>query len=665
MNKHESSDGYGNAEGSPGRGLGDYWRWFLRRFWIFLITSVGGLLLGLFIYSETPPTYQSISTIEVLRVKQDAADVDEEEKIRMSGASEMLSTSEKLRLADLYIEAARSSLFLNREKVVSQAFRFPWQKPVQYAAADLNPEIVGGMMRGWVSVRWRPDTALLDITAVHSDPTIARDALVGLLSAYEQSTQDKVAGSSNYALEYILESSTEVKERMLGLETTVRLYNRCLELSQEVRVAERQIAEMEKRYLPQWPALVEAKELRSILRTRFSTELEQVLRLSSDEKTFWEGNEASISSSGEEGKVDARIQLVSTRSSVLERELEAEQQIYDNLITKLKEGNVSKGFASKQFDVVQAPTLPGGQIAPIKSKILMKYGLAGAALGIGIIFLIGFLDPTARTVDELEEVSKYPVIAAMPASRNRNREGALALLGDAQSPAAEAVRSLRAGLTYLGTPDERRTFLVTSAVPGEGKSWVAANLAHAFAIQGDRTLLIDADLRRPVQSEVFAYACDSKGLADHLSQETPLKEIIHPSEYSKNLFLLSAGSQSANPSELLAGRALKPFLEKLSEFFDRIIIDSAPLLPVSDSIPLAKLSQSVVLVTRMGKTPKGAIRRAIRILRENRTEPVGLVANGLPRSRSKGSYGYYYSYQGGGGYGSYASKESSKESAKG
>jgi polysaccharide biosynthesis transport protein len=660
MNQSRSADGYGSEDASPGRGLADYWRWFLRRFWIFLITTTGGLLLGLYMYSGTPPTYQSVATIEVLRVKKDAADVDEEEKIRMSGGSEMLSTTEKLRLADLYVEAARSSLFLNREKVVSQSFRYPWQEPVQYSAADLTPEIVGGMMRGWISVRWRPDTALLDITAVHSDPEIARDALVGLLSAYEQSTQDKVAGSSNYALEYILETSTEIKNRMLALEQTVRLYNRCLELSEEVRAAERQIADMEKRYLPQWPALVEAKELRSILRGRFSTELEQVLRLSADEKAFWDGNEASIGSNSEEGKVDARIQLVSTRSSVLERELEAEQQIYDNLITKLKEGNISKGFASKQFDVVQAPTLPGGPIAPIKSKVLMKYGLGGAALGIGIIFLIGFLDPTTRTVDELEEVSKHPVIAALPASRNSNREGALALLGDAQSPAAEAVRSLRAGLTFLGTVDERRSFLITSAVPGEGKSWVAANLAYAFAAQGDRTLLIDADLRRPVQSEFFGYSKDSKGLADHLSQETSLKEIILQSEVSKNLFLLPAGSRSANPAELLAGRALQPFLEKLSEFFDRIIIDSAPLLPVSDSIPLSKLSQSVVLVTRMGKTPKGATRRAIRILTENRTQPVGIVANGLPKSRTKGSYGYYYSYQGGGGYGTYASKDSAK-----
>lgn len=657
MNQSRSPDGYASEEGSSGRGLADYWRWFLRRFWIFLITTVGGLLLGLYVYTGTPPAYQSLTTIEVLRVKKDAADVDEEEKIRMSGGSEMLSTTEKLRLADLYVEAARSSLFLNRENLVSQSFRYPWQEPVQYSAADLNPQVVGGMMRGWVSVRWRPDTALVDITSVHSDPVIARDALVGLLSAYEQATQDKVEGSSNYALEYILETSTEIKNRMLGLEQTVRLYNRCLELSEEVRAAERQIAEMEKRYLPQWPALVEAKELRSILRGRFSSELEQVLRLSADEKSFWEGNEVSIGGNGEEGKIDARIQLVSTRSSVLERELEAEQQIYDNLITKLKEGNISKGFASKQFDVVQAPTLPGGPFAPVKTKVLTKFGLGGAALGIGIIFLIGFLDPTTRTVDELEEVSKHPVIGAMPASRNTQRKGAIVLLGDAQTPGAEAVRSLRAGLTYLGTVDERRSFLITSAVPGEGKSWVAANLAYAFAAQGDRTLLIDADLRRPVQAEFFGYNKNCKGLADHLSQETPLKDIILQSEISKNLFLLSAGSSSANPAELLAGRGLQPFLEKLSEFFDRIIIDSAPLLPVSDSIPLAKLSQSVVLVTRMGKTPKGAIRRAIRTLTDNRTPPVGLVANGLPRSRSKGSYGYYYSYQGGGGYGSYASKD--------
>ncbi|MDF1824421.1 MAG: polysaccharide biosynthesis tyrosine autokinase [Verrucomicrobiales bacterium] len=637
-----------------GHKLQDYFRWFVKRFWIFLLTLIFGYLLGLYVYSSTPPSYQSSATIEILRVKKDAADVDEEEKIRMSGAAEMLSASEKLQLSSYYVETAKGHLFSDRKDIIPETFKFPWQEEEQYSSSELTPEIVGSLLQSWISVGWRPDTTLLDIVAVHSDPAIARDALVGLLSTYEQATENKVAGSSEYALDYILESSSEVKERILELDKALRLYNRCLELSEEVRAAERQIAEMEKRYLPRWPALVEAKELQTILKKRFTEELNQVIRLSEDEKQFWNENQTVLGDIPAEEKVAAQIQLVSTRSSVITRELEAEQQIYDNLITKLKEGNVSIGFASKQFDIVQPPSLPGRPFAPIKSKVLITYTAGGAAIGIGIILLLGFMDPTVRTVAELESLTGLSAVGAMPFSKEVARDKALVMLSAPESQPAEAIRTLRAGLTFLGNSSERGSFLITSAIPGEGKSWITANLALSFATQGDRTLLIDADMRRPVQPQIFGYDKASKGLSDHLSLGTPIKELLVRTEASENLYLLPAGSRSANPSELLAGKALGPLIEKLNEFFDRIIIDSAPLVPVSDSLPLAKQAQSIVLVSRIGKTPKGAIKRAVRILSENQTEPVGVVANGLPKTRTKGSYGYYYSYSGGGNYSDYA-----------
>jgi capsular exopolysaccharide synthesis family protein len=344
---------------------------------------------------------------------------------------------------------------------------------------------------------------------------------------------------------------------------------------------------------------------------------------------------------------------------VLERELEAEKAVYDNLILQLKEGNVTRGFASRQFEVVQPPTMPAAPVAPIKSRMLIQFAGGGAALGLAIIMLLGFLDPTLRTVSEIEQFCGLPVVAGLPAFKKReSRSDSLELARDAQSKASEAIRSLRTGLTFLGTAEERCTFLVASSVPGEGKSWVASNLAHSFALQGDRTLLIDADMRRPVQGEVFGYGREPKGLADVLSLGTPLKEVILRSELSEDLFLIPAGSWSANPAELLSGKSLQPLLDKLSEYFDRIVIDSAPLVPVSDSIPIAKLVQSVVLVVRVGSTPKGAIKRAIRVLSDNGSHPVGIVANGLPQTRTSGAHGYYYSYSGSGSYSGYSSKES-------
>ncbi len=644
-----------NQDGPPARGMNDYLRWFLRRFWIFLITLIGGYLLGLYMFSITPPTYQSLATIEILRVKRDAADIAADEKIRMSGAAEMLSASERLRLPTIYVEAAKGPLFANRANLIREQKRLPWSKPVQYSSADLSPEVIGSMIGGWVTVRWRTDTALLDLFATHSDPTLARDSLVSVLAAYETLTESRVAGSSQYALDYIMDSSTEIKERLLVLDSALRLYQRCTELTKEIEDAGRQVAEMEKRYLPKWPALVEARELQRILRGQFSGELDQVLRISEEERAFWEKSMASQTGLSPDEVINTRMQIAATRSSVLQRELDSEKQIYDNLITQLKEGNLTRGFASRQFEVVQQPTLPGGPIAPVKKTLLIQYAGGGAALGIAVILLLGFLDPTVRTVSELEQLSGIPVVAAMPSfKKQETRSEILELVRDPNSKPSETIRSMRAGLTFLGTAEERCSFLITSSIPGEGKSWVASNLALSFALQGHRTLLIDADMRRPVQQEIFGYAKDSKGLSDQLSLGTPFKEILLRAEVSPNLFLLPAGSWCANPSELLSGKSLRPLIEKLSEYFDRIVIDSAPLVPVSDSIPLAKIAQSVVLVVRMGKTPKGAIKRALRIMADNGSHPVGLVANGLPRTRTVGGHGYYYSYSSGGSYSDYS-----------
>jgi len=640
----------------PSRGLQDYLRWFLRRFWIFLIGITGGFFLGLYLYSITPPSYMSMATIEILRVKRDAADIAEAEKIRMTGAAEMLSASERLRLPLYYTEAAKNPLFANRENVVPAGRRFPWSEEYKIPASELSPDLLGSMISNWVKVRWRTDTALLDLTATHSDPTLARDALVSLLTAYEKLSESRVEGSSEYALDYILNSSAEIKERLLKLESEILLYERCLTVSKEIDEAERQVAEMEKRYLPKWPALIEAKALLTILEERFGQELKQVMGLSGEERAFWEQSLSSLTGLQNSELVKAKRQMAATRASVLQRELEAEKQVYDNLILQLKEGNVAKGFAGRQFEVVQPPTLASYPFSPIRAKMLFQFAGGGAALGLVVIALLGFLDPTVRTVAELEQHLGIPVVAALPSFKKQvSRAGTIELAKDPQSMASEAIRTLRTGLTFLGSADERCTFLLTSSIPGEGKSWVASNLAVSFALQGDRTLLIDADLRRPVQWEIFGYPKDAKGLSDQLSLGTPIKDILLRSEASENLFLMPAGSWSANPAELLSGRSLGALVDKLSEYFDRIVIDSAPLIPVSDTIPIAKLVQSVVLVARMGSTHRGAIKRAARILSDNGTHPVGVVANGLPRTRTTAGQGYYYDYSSSGSYSNYSS----------
>ena len=237
---------------------------------------------------------------------------------------------------------------------------------------------------------------------------------------------------------------------------------------------------------------------------------------------------------------------------------------------------------------------------------------------------------------ELEEYSGFPVLGAIPQHDAKQedlvKKGSRAHIllfneTDNHSPTSASMRNLRAGLSFLGEKKDRRTFMFTSAVPGEGKSFASANVAQSFANQNEKTLLIDLDLRKPVQHTILAMD-RSPGFSDFIAKDILVNEAIRSTE-NENLFFMSAGSRSANPSELLTTSNLKKLLKTIPEDFDRIIFDTSPLIPVRDALPVSKLVDSSVILYRMGTTHRKAISRTLRILNENNADPVGIVDNGL------------------------------------
>src|SRR5690606_32157073 len=292
---------------------------------------------------------------------------------------------------------------------------------------------------------------------------------------------------------------------------------------------------------------------------------------------------------------------------------------------------------------------------PNKKAILKKFTMFGLGSGVLAVFMVGLLAPSIRTVADLAALPAVPVVGALPVESGERRTGNqkaqrdLVLVDSPNSQQAESIRTLRAGLTYLGDDSERKTFLVTSALASEGKSWVAANLAVAFAHQGDRTLVIDADLRRAVLHNIFEIPAKKSGLSDLLTRKVALKDAIIPTSV-ENLFFLPAGIRSPNPAEMLSSRNLEALMGRLETYFDRIIFDSAPLVLVSDSLSIAKLVQSVLVVYHIGKTPRRALFRALKYLDANHSSPAGLIANQLPSTKTRRAYGYYYSFSSGGGY---------------
>jgi capsular exopolysaccharide synthesis family protein len=244
---------------------------------------------------------------------------------------------------------------------------------------------------------------------------------------------------------------------------------------------------------------------------------------------------------------------------------------------------------------------------------------------------------------------------------------------DANSSQAEAFRTLRASISLLGEEDKRRIILVTSAIPAEGKTFTSTNLAASFATQGYKTILIDADLRRPALSASMLERDvrqneDFRGLTDVLSGLCPLDEAVRPTKVP-NLSLIPSGRRAPNPAELLAQGGVEQLLKDLSTKYDRIILDSAPINAVSDSLAVAPLAHAVCLVLRYGKTPRRATNRALALLKKSGARMAGVIMNRMPSRRGAAYYYYYYGdpYVKDGVYGSDTSKKkrSRKQQAEG
>lgn len=286
-------------------------------------------------------------------------------------------------------------------------------------------------------------------------------------------------------------------------------------------------------------------------------------------------------------------------------------------------------------------------------RLLVLAGALAGGLVLGICFALLriVLDRSLKTVDQAESFLQLSVLAAVPRlSSRRRRARRLPTVVEPQGAIAESFRTLRTSLALLGEPGQRRTFLFTSAVQGEGKSFTASNFAVSLAQQGLRTLIIDADLRLPTLGKVFFDQTPHPGLADVLGADLALNKAWRDSEVP-NLAVMTAGNRPHNCAELLAGSGFDRMMQQALTVFDAVVIDSAPVNAVSDTLLLVKLVQSVCLVVHSASTPRNAVARAVRMLREAGAPMAGIVVNFLPPYG--GSANHYHYSQGSYGEGVY------------
>ena len=381
----------------------------------------------------------------------------------------------------------------------------------------------------------------------------------------------------------------------------------------------------------------------------------------------------------------------------LARQAETDRALYESVLRQIKETSLTKDVKTNAVSVIEHSPFPHTPVSPSATKAIALGLLGGLAAGIAFVLGADTLDRSIKTVDQAEATFGLPVFAAVPEtteegkvtrlkrrSRAFGRSNYRIVVEAPEDPAAEAFRNLRAALSLLGPEVERRVSLFTSALPNEGKSFTSANYSLALAQQGYRVLLIDGDLRRPNMHRIFHFPKameknnsekeSAPGVMDCLVGEADLSSAARPIPAGEidivtdqvavagniltatggQLSVLAGGRRAPNPAEILAGPFFGQLVAEGTRLFDRVVIDSAPILAVSDTLLMMPYVQTVCVVLRARKTPRQAVRRAISLLTSSGIRPAGLVLNRLHRRRGVGYYYYYASHGYGAGEGSYS-----------
>ncbi len=329
-------------------------------------------------------------------------------------------------------------------------------------------------------------------------------------------------------------------------------------------------------------------------------------------------------------------------TEALRQQSDAIERVYNDLSEKYYEATINERLESAVVDIISQANVPREPDGSRKTRSLLFAFMAGSILGALAAFLLEQLDTRVRDADDAERTTSVNVIGMIPELR-RGGTRPLALQPDEQTAGGEAYRKLRTNLRFVRA-DRPRLIAVTSPNPEEGKSVTAANLALAIAQQGQDVLLIDGDLRRPVQHEIFAVP-RAPGLSDALVGLVEPFAALHVCGALYKVSVMPCGTEAPNPAELLGSAAFSRLLHAMTERFDTVIIDTPPVNLVTDAAVIGSVTDGVVLVAQTGRTERAVLADAVNELRQARGSLLGIVLNRVARGDRYGRYGKYYTDQ--------------------
>lgn len=646
-------------------------RLFLRWHWI-LLALLLGVAIGFYRAWRAVPQYLSSATLLVYDARTNMIGREEVGEFDLRNNQSLETVKEGLTTIEVCLAVARDPVVLKLKDLMppSQKNLFSLlqsEEPTKDKKESTVSELAQ-MIQNSVSVNLRKGSRLIDVEMTHPQPIVAQVICNQVIQNYIEIRKERLNENRTIGTTQLRSDVEQVRKELQKAEGVIARYASSIEAERRLTTAETQLEKLSSRYRSKHPSMIEAQANLTQAREKFGELLWKVVRDQFD-KAYWNTHLLDLDDSNQPGMFDKVRDLLISRLAVLQSEIDSQRSVFDKLNGRLGTEILAAGKSEAEVETVEPASLSDEPFTKGEEVIVLEASLIGLLAGCGLAFLFQLIDNKFRNLEQVETETGLPILSSIE-RLDHDRVGVRGLLepeglkwdlvgveGNKRQPSkdSESFRVLRASISLLGPSELRKLTLISSSIPNEGKTLVAANLAIAFAEQGLRTLLIDADLRKPSVHRVFGKRVDDlPGLADLLVGNADLSQVCQSSDAHPELTLLLAGTKAPSPGSLFLHEQLEQVFSQLREQFDQIIIDSAPLLPVPDTRILAPLVDNFCFVVRAESTPIKAVKRSLDLLNKGGRTPSGIVLNDYnPKLLfTSDSYGYGYSKYGYHGYGS-------------
>jgi len=695
---------------STGLPLREYLRILRKHRWI-ILTVVAVMVTVVSVVSfQMQPVYQASSRLEINGEAPDLTNL-RELFVRLPTDEEFLQTQVRiLQSDDLAMQTIRALRLYDKPEFAVRPLGANGTAPFSPA----EEVMLIGRFKGGLNVQLIRTSRLVEVRFESADPKVCSDVPNTLAQLYIENNFRKKYESTMQAQEWMSGQLQELKAKMekahqslVNYERENQIYaisegqnvtmqklgqlNHELTLAQSERIArESQFQQVKSRRLDDLSAISSSpyiQELQSRLnklndeyaevRTTFGPKYPKVQRLEqqiADAKAQMEREKQQIGNRIEneyqaalrreqllrkavEGqKAEANVMNAKlVEYSLLKREYETNQQLYDGLLNRLKEAGVSAGMRSNNIHIVDRARPPLAPIRPRKSLNIALSAVVGLILGGALALFNEYLDNSVKVPEEVEQLIGLPAlgvipgVSSIPAGALRALPGVvpkpqaqeLATISQPHSVVSEAYRALRTSILLSTSKHPPQTILITSGQPREGKTTTALNLAITLAQRGDRVVLMDSDLRRPRVHRSFNISNDV-GLSSFLAGVVGIDDLPRAVTHIPNLFVIPSGPTPPNPAELLSSEPMVLLFSELRRQFDFIVMDSPPAITVADSMILAAHADGVMLVIHGGVTTRESLRQTHKLLAGVNARMIGVVLNNVDIRSA--DYRYYYTY---------------------